>query len=399
MGVTVESILARMRAMLKERGAEGIKGLTRNFKICDTDGSMQLNRAEFTKCCNLCKLELSPAEVSAVHDYFDVSGDGLVSFDEFVKAIRGRMSEARKKLVIKCFQELDNAGDGNGSLTVADIRPYFNVDHDARFLSGEKTESELLQEFVDSFEGGSGQGDGSVSLDEWVRYYEEISAGVDDDDMFGVTLVNAWAALKKRGPGGEGIPAIQYVCEGDIDVLERILKKAIYQKSVGTNEERALKAAFKLFDIDNSGEVNFHEFTRAMERFGLTLAQPGQKGSGGVPPEVLRGLFDRYNRDQSDAISYLEFADGLFANDVQRLTGDPGNGANLTLPALMRDYADQSTRPGTGGSRPNSAMRVRSIANQAERPPAPHSAHRVRSIANQPRKQPEAYRRSSGIFG
>ena len=338
----VEDILVRMRQMLKKRGAVGIRGLTRNFQICDTDKSEKLNLVELTKCVNLCKLDLSQEEVRALHRHFDSSGDGLVSFDEFVKTVRGRMSEPRKKLVIKCFEALDQAGDGNGELSVADLKPYFNVEHDPRFLTGEKTAHELLQEFVDGFERGQGGGDGVIGIDEWIGYYEELSAGIDDDDYFGVMLVNAWSALKARGPNGEEVPAIQYVCEGDIDVLEQILRKSIFQKSVGTNEVRALKETFKRFDQDNSGEVNFREFCRAMECFGLSVSQPGQKGSGGVPPDVLRGLFNRYNTDRSECISYLEFTSGLFQREAEARSSDPafttGNGANLTLPNLVRDY-------------------------------------------------------------
>jgi hypothetical protein len=116
------------------------------------------------------------------------------------------------------------------------------------------------------------------------------------------------------------------VCEGDIDVLEQILQN-IFQKSVGTNEVRALKETFKRFDQDNSGEVNFREFCRAMECFGLS---------------VLRGLFNRYNTDGSECISYLEFTSGLFQREAEARSSDPafttGNGANLTLPNLVRDY-------------------------------------------------------------
>lgn len=53
------------------------------------------------------------------------------------------------------------------------------------------------------------------------------------------------------------------VLVGDMNVLERILMKNIYQKSQGVNQEKTLKAAFKQFDTDGSGEVEFKEFTLA----------------------------------------------------------------------------------------------------------------------------------------
>ena len=48
-----ESIVERMRIVLKKRGAEGIQGLARNFRICDTNGSGQLDEEELAKCVRL----------------------------------------------------------------------------------------------------------------------------------------------------------------------------------------------------------------------------------------------------------------------------------------------------------------------------------------------------------
>ena len=54
-----------------------------------------------------------------------------------------------------------------------------------------------------------------------------------------------------------------------------------------------VEEAFKQFDTDKSGQVSFAEFRKAVERFGLSVAQGGAVGGGGVPAEVLQGLFDR----------------------------------------------------------------------------------------------------------
>ena len=54
-----------LREKLKKRGAQGIRGLARNFKICDRDGSRSLDVQELAKCCSMCKLGLSLEEVLA----------------------------------------------------------------------------------------------------------------------------------------------------------------------------------------------------------------------------------------------------------------------------------------------------------------------------------------------
>merc|ERR1719473_2095426 len=173
-------------------------------------------------------------------------------------------------------------------------------------------------------------------------------------------IANSWSKLKT--PSGD--PAIQYVSEGEMDVLERILMKNIYQKSQGVSEEKTLKAAFKQFDTDGSGEVSFPEFGLAMERFGLSVQKPNARGKGGVPPEVLRGLFDRYNKDQSESLSYHEFSNGLFKKEEAPPEEDGPNeqgGQNPWLPSLAgRESMDRSY------SRPNTAQRMRSLANPAK---------------------------------
>ena len=357
----VESVLEKMRSMLKKRGADGIQGLARNFRICDTNGSGQLDEEELAKCFRLCKLSLTADESSMIFRSFDTSGNGTLSFEEFLRSIRGRMSPPRKKLVTKVFNELDQRGDGNGTLTVDDIAPYYNAAEHPSVKAGDKTEQQILEELLRGFEGRSGDHDGTVSLDEWVGYYEEMSAGIDDDDFFGGMVAATWSSLKKKDADGNEVQAIQYVSEGDMNVLEKILLKNIAGKTTGVNMEKTLKASFKQFDTDGSGEVSFKEFVLAMERFGLQCQKPGARGKGGVPPQVMRGLFDRYNADLSECISYQEFSNGLFKQEKEEEENDGPNeqgGQNPWLPALAgRESMDRNYY------RPNSAQRVRSIAN------------------------------------
>jgi Ca2+-binding EF-hand superfamily protein len=44
-------------------------------------------------------LGFSQAEISALFSYFDVDNSGTISYDEFLRSIRGPMNMARKKIV------------------------------------------------------------------------------------------------------------------------------------------------------------------------------------------------------------------------------------------------------------------------------------------------------------
>ena len=68
----------------------------------------------------MCKLGLSLEEVRTLHGFFDRGGDGHISFDEFLKAIRGSLSPTRRKLVTKVFNALDASGETTLALIEAD---------------------------------------------------------------------------------------------------------------------------------------------------------------------------------------------------------------------------------------------------------------------------------------
>lgn len=48
--------------------------------------------------------------------FYDVDGDGNISYDEFVRGLRDPLTERRKKIVNKAFNIMDK--DGSGIITV-----------------------------------------------------------------------------------------------------------------------------------------------------------------------------------------------------------------------------------------------------------------------------------------
>ena len=65
----------------------------------DDDNSKSLDKNEFNKALTDYKLGFTSAENGALFEYFDVDGSGTISYDEFIRAVRGPMSMARKKIV------------------------------------------------------------------------------------------------------------------------------------------------------------------------------------------------------------------------------------------------------------------------------------------------------------
>lgn len=55
-------------------------------------------------------------EVEAVFQFYDRDGSGELSFNEFLRGVRGEMNPRRKALVQQAFQKLDFTGDGRVAL-------------------------------------------------------------------------------------------------------------------------------------------------------------------------------------------------------------------------------------------------------------------------------------------
>ena len=62
----------------------------------DDDNSKSLNKAEFTKAMADFALGFSNGQIGALFEYFDVDNGGSIDYDEFIRAVRGPMNNARK---------------------------------------------------------------------------------------------------------------------------------------------------------------------------------------------------------------------------------------------------------------------------------------------------------------
>lgn len=189
MKMTTTDPIEKLRASCLERGASGIKGLGRMFKIIDDNNSRSIDLAEFKKGVHDYGLIMEPGEVQAMFQTFDKDGSGQIDFDEFLQALRPPMSNARKSLIVQAFRKLDKTSDG--AVTVDDLKGVYNVKKHPKYLSGEWNETQCLAEFLNSFDTPN-EKDGVVTEDEFINYYAGVSASVDNDAYFDLMMRNAW---------------------------------------------------------------------------------------------------------------------------------------------------------------------------------------------------------------
>ena len=115
----IDSLIKLFRSKIMGRGARGIVGIQRIFKIMDDDNSRTLSLAEFTKAVKDFKVGVSEENCPVLFDAFDLNRDGTLNIDEFLMAIRGEMNQKRVAQVEKAFRKIDKDGKIKGSWTVS----------------------------------------------------------------------------------------------------------------------------------------------------------------------------------------------------------------------------------------------------------------------------------------
>lgn len=191
-------VLDKILSTLKARGAHGIRGLGLVFRRMDNNGDKRLDRYEFMWGLKENGHTLSPSEFERIFKYFDKNNDGKITYDEFLRACRGEMNAFRKSFVQMAFEKLDKTGDK--MVTIEDLVDTYDVSFHPKFKSGEMSKADILNEFMAQWD--TKQRDGKVSFDEFVEYYTDVSASIDEDDYFELMMRNAWHIA-----GGEGASA------------------------------------------------------------------------------------------------------------------------------------------------------------------------------------------------
>ena len=203
--------MEKFRDKMRQRGARGIIGLRRVFKIIDDNNNKMLELPEFFKAIKDYRVQITQEEAQILFGIFDVNQDGAISYDEFLRTVVGIMNPARQQLIQRAFQKLDK--NGNGIVELDDLKNVYNAKHHPDVKLGRKTEDEVLIEFLDTFEmhysllHPGQRGNKQVNFEEFLEYYNNISMSIDDDRYFELMITNAWnlnnVAPSRKGWGGD----------------------------------------------------------------------------------------------------------------------------------------------------------------------------------------------------
>ena len=117
--IAINKINTNFRMILAKKGGIGIRSLGMIFRRMDDNGNKKLDPEEFERALAAFGLFPTKVELQTLFKFYDVDGDGNISYDEFLRGLREPMNAARTDAVMMAFALLDRTGAGK--ITVEDI--------------------------------------------------------------------------------------------------------------------------------------------------------------------------------------------------------------------------------------------------------------------------------------
>jgi Ca2+-binding EF-hand superfamily protein len=148
--INLKEIFAKFRNKLSQRGSRDIVGISRAFRLCDSDKNSLIDGNEFERICKDYQIGLNEFEISSLFRNFDKNGNGQISYDEFLKGLLGKMNAFRSNLVKKVFKKIDQ--NDNQIIEISEIKKLYDVKYHPDVVSGKIDENTALSDFMDLFE-------------------------------------------------------------------------------------------------------------------------------------------------------------------------------------------------------------------------------------------------------
>ena len=327
---TTDEIIELIRDNIKSKGIRCIIALENNFRALDEDNSQTIDFASFKKTSIDFKFGLNEESLQNLFFFFDKEEKGRIDYDEFIRIIRGQMSNSRKELIEKIFENLEP--DKDGIVPLDKLSEYFNPEAHPDVLAGLRKPDDVYNEFMETFEGNHNylNGDeaalGNVDIDEFCDYYDSISMMIKKDKDFEKVVTGVWGLVLDQGMAMEEKSQSQLEENKENNqklkgkkIIKQVEKEESEEKEIEKEEDQkeineafntfrnylqaqgpmtvlSLARQFKIIDENGNKVIDFSEFTKGIKNAGLK-----------VPPEVLEELFQSFDYDNSGAISYDEF--------------------------------------------------------------------------------------------
>ena len=192
--------------------------------------------------------------------YYDIDGDGNISYEEFLRGMRDKLSQRRLDMVNRAFELLDK--DGSGIVNGADLAHLYDVSHHKEFKEGTKGKDEIISDFLNSFDGMKGNNDGRITKQEFIDYYTDLAVSCPTEEYFCVMMEQTWGLAENANSED---------FQTSLKRIVSLLRQRLITLSNGQQEEYKLKQIFDEFDVNGNGIVTMDEMAAMLASLKISV--------------------------------------------------------------------------------------------------------------------------------
>ena len=138
-------------------------------------------------------LLFTPKELQSLFCIIDFNDKGFISIKKFLKAIKGNLSEFRKKILIDIFRsQIDR--NKSGKISVYYFKELYNGKNHPDVTNKKTNENEIMTQFNYTFEIFCKYYKilSEINCSQFIKYYEGISPSISNDLYFKEIINNVW---------------------------------------------------------------------------------------------------------------------------------------------------------------------------------------------------------------
>ena len=321
----IEILIMRLRSLLSKRGLENMISIETGFRDLDTQNTQELDFSTFKSACDKFDFQLTEEEIKELFLAFTKEETTKVNYDEFIRILRGELSQNRKELVEQVYKSINE--ENKEGLNIEEVFGFYNPKGSYEFLYLKDKEENAKKTFENTFNenhiylNGEKGKDKLVDLDEFIDYYESVSLMIQDDDIFREVILKSWNLYDEKQENQKE----QKVQNDELKKEEEIIEKESEQEIPKENTEENIdnnnvESAYekeKEFRKNLLGEKNIDVFRDTLSAKGIKtiinflnqLKQYDRKGDKEISFPDLFEIFNNLNLHISEKDAKILFSD------------------------------------------------------------------------------------------
>ena len=322
----IEILIMRLRSLLSKRGLENMISIETGFRDLDTQNTQELDFSTFKSACDKFDFQLTEEEIKELFLAFTKEETTKVNYDEFIRILRGELSQNRKELVEQVYKSINE--ENKEGLNIEEVFGFYNPKGSYEFLYLKDKEENAKKIFENTFNenhiylNGEKGKDKLVDLDEFIDYYESVSLMIHDDDTFREVILKSWNLYDEKQENQKEQKVQNDELKKEEEKIEKEPEQEIPKENTGENidNNNNVESAYekeKEFRKNLLGEKNIDVFRDTLSAKGIKtiinflnqLKQYDRKGDKEISFPDLFEIFNNLNLHISEKDAKIVFSD------------------------------------------------------------------------------------------